>query len=111
MAVRSVRKNIKGSAKKYRRIINLIRGRLVIDESENMRLMDSQMANEVAKAVKSAQANAENNDMLIPSRLRIAEAFADEAPRLKRYKPQARGRVFPIIKRRTHITIVLEEVQ
>jgi len=111
MAVRSVRKNIKGSAKKYRRIINVIRGRRVLDVSADLSLMASPMATEVAKAVKSAQANAENNDMLTPSRLRISEAFADEAPRLKRYKPQARGRVFPIIKRRTHITIVLEEDQ
>ena len=111
MAVRSVRKNIKGSAKKYRRIINLIRGRRLIDVSADLSLMASPMAAQVAKAVKSAQANAENNDMLTPSKLRVSAAFADEAPPLKRFKPQARGRVFPIIKRRTHITIVLEEDQ
>jgi large subunit ribosomal protein L22 len=111
MAVRSVRKNIKGSPKKYRRIINLIRGRRLVDATEDLSLMASPMAGQVAKAVRSAQANAENNDMLVASRLRISAAFADSAPSLKRFKPQARGRVFPIIKRRTHITIVLEEDQ
>ena len=64
----------------------------------------------MAKAVRSAAANAENNYNLDPRRLRIVACWAGEGIRLKRLNPRARGRADIIQKRRANITIVVDEV-
>ena len=64
---------------------------------------------DVAKVLKSAAANAENNYNLAVDDLVIVEAHANEGPTLKRWKSRAQGRAFPIHKPMTHITIVLED--
>ncbi len=61
----------------------------------------------IAKALESAVANAGHNHSLDPEELQIVEAFADEGPTLKRYRPRARGRATRILKRTSHITIVV----
>jgi len=61
----------------------------------------------VAKVVKSAVANAENNFQLSPSDLKIVTIFADEARTLKRFRPRSRGRTSPILKRSSHITVIV----
>jgi large subunit ribosomal protein L22 len=66
-------------------------------------------ARNVAKVVKAAAANAENNYQLSTENLRIKAAFADDAPRLKRSRPRARGRLSPILRRTSHITVIVEE--
>ena len=66
-------------------------------------------ARAVAKAIKSATANAENNLQLEPSELRITDIFADEGRTFKRFRPQARGRANPILKRTTHISVFVTE--
>jgi large subunit ribosomal protein L22 len=63
----------------------------------------------VAKLVKSAAANAENNYQMDPVDLKIVSIFADEARTLKRFRPRARGRATPILKRSSHITVVVSE--
>ena len=65
----------------------------------------------VAKAIKSAAANAENNFQMVPSDLRIVTIFADEARVMKRFRPRSRGRVSPITKRSSHITVIVAEEQ
>jgi large subunit ribosomal protein L22 len=62
----------------------------------------------VAKVLKSATANAENNHDLSADDLVIVDAIADEGPTIKRFRPRAQGRAFPIHKPMSHITIVLE---
>jgi large subunit ribosomal protein L22 len=62
----------------------------------------------IAKVVKSAAANAENNYQMSPD-LKIVRIFIDEAPTMKRHRPRARGRVGPILKRASHITVVVAE--
>lgn len=74
-----------------------------------LKFMPSPAARTVAKVVKSAASNAENNYQMLPAQLRIVKAWADQGPRMKRFRPQARGRVSPILKRTTHITVVVEE--
>jgi len=59
--------------------------------------------------VKSAAANAENNFQMTPQDMKIINIFADEAPTLKRYRPRARGRVGRILKRSSHITVIVDE--
>ena len=109
MPVEATARNLKGSAKKYRRVVNLIRGRRVDEALGLLRLQPSSMAGSVAKVVQSAASNAENNDMMDARQLRITGAFANEGPRAKRMRPQSRGRIVRIIKRRTHVTIIVDE--
>jgi len=108
MPVRATTRNLIGSAKKYRRVVNLIRGKGVQEALGLLRLLPTPMANTVAKVVRSAAANAENNEMMNMRDLRIVMAYANDGPRLRRFRPQARGRMFRIIKHRTHVTIIVD---
>ena len=63
----------------------------------------------VMKVLKSAMANAENNNNMDVSKLYIAECYANAAPTMKRIKPRAQGRAYRILKRNSHITLVLDE--
>src|SRR3972149_4284842 len=65
-------------------------------------------AKDVAKVLKSATANAENNHNLSAKDLFVADAVANEGPTIKRWRPRAQGRAFPIHKPMTHITVVVE---
>ncbi|GAH48332.1 unnamed protein product, partial [marine sediment metagenome] len=74
-----------------------------------LRFTATPIAKVVAKVIKSAAANAENNFQMTPSDLKIVNIFADEARTLKRYRPRARGRVSHILKRSSHITAIVAE--
>ena len=63
----------------------------------------------ILKLLQSAVANAENNNNMDVSKLYIAECYAGSAPTMKRIKPRAQGRAYRILKRNSHITIVLDE--
>ena len=63
----------------------------------------------ILKLLQSAIANAENNNNMDASKLYIAECYAGSAPTMKRIKPRAQGRAYRILKRNSHITIVLDE--
>ena len=73
-----------------------------------LRFMPQQAARDVAKVLRSAMANAENNHDLAAADLVVAAARADEGPSIKRFRPRAQGRAFPIHKPMTHITVVVE---
>ena len=63
----------------------------------------------IEKLLKSAIANAENNNGMDSAKLFVAECFANEAPTMKRFQPRSQGRAYPILKRMSNITIVLDE--
>ena len=63
----------------------------------------------IEKLLKSAIANAENNNGMSAENLYVAECFANKAPTMKRIHPRAQGRAYRILKRNSHITIVLDE--
>ena len=63
----------------------------------------------VMKVLRSAMHNAENNNNMDVSKLYIAECYANAAPTMKRIKPRAQGRAYRILKRNSHITLVLDE--
>jgi len=107
--VRAIAKQVRGSPQKVRLVLNVVRGRPVEEALTLLKFIPSPAARKVAKVVKSATSNAENNYQMSPAQLRIVKACADEGPRMKRFRPQARGRISPIIKRTTHITVVVEE--
>ena len=109
MEVRAVAKNTGVSARKIRLLVDMVRGKGVDEALTLLKFTPTPKASLVAKTVKSAAANAENNFQMSPSELKIVNIFADEARPLKRYRPRARGRVGPIIKRSSHLTVVVAE--
>ncbi len=107
--VRAVEKNIRISAQKVRLVLDTVRGKPVPEALAVLRFLPQRAAKPVAKAVKSAAANAENNFNMDPDDLVITRAAADEGRTLKRWRPRARGRVNQILKRSSHITVVVAE--
>jgi large subunit ribosomal protein L22 len=95
---------------KARRVVNLIRGRSAADAAAILQFAPQAASEPVAKVLKSAIANAENNFSLDPQTLVISHAYVDEGPMLKRFRPRAQGRAYRIRKRTSHITIEVESV-
>jgi len=107
MRVEAHARHIRQSPYKVRRVLDLVRG-LPVEEAEHvLRLTQRAAADPIAKTLKSAVANAEHNHALDAEELVVAEAYANEGPTLKRYRPRARGRAARIEKRTSHITIVV----
>lgn len=111
MEVRAIAKNTGISPSKVRLYVDMVRGKKVDEALAVLKFAPSPIARVVAKVVKSAAANAENTFQMDPADLRVVRIFADEAPRLKRYRPRARGRASPILKRSSHITVIVAEME
>jgi len=107
--VRAVEKHIRMSPQKVRLVLDVVRGKPVNEALAVLKFLPHRAAGPVAKAVKSAAANAENNFNMDPDDLVITRAVADEGRTLKRWRPRARGRVNQILKRSSHITVVVAE--
>ena len=98
---------VRMSATKCRRVVDLIRG-LPLEEAKAVLKFSPQYASEpVFKVLASAAANAEHNKQLDPRTLVVSEAYVDEGPTLKRFRPRAQGRANRINKRTSHITVVV----
>lgn len=109
MKVKAQARFVRQSPYKVRRVLDLVRG-LPVGEAEHILRLTPRGATEpVAKVLRSAVANAEHNHALDAEELVVAEAFADEGPTLKRYRPRARGRATQIRKRTSHITIIVSD--
>jgi large subunit ribosomal protein L22 len=107
---RAIARHVRISPTKARRVINLVRG-LPAKEALTVLQFAPQAASEpVYKVLASAIANAENNERLDPDSLLVSEAYVDEGPTVKRFRPRAQGRAFRIRKRTCHITIEVESV-
>jgi large subunit ribosomal protein L22 len=109
MEVRAVAKYIRTSPRKVRLVVDLVRGRPVVEALALLRFMPQAAAQDVAKVVKSAVANAEQNKHLAAEDLFISRIMADEGPTMKRFRPRSHGRSSPILKRSSHITVVVDE--
>lgn len=109
MPAKAKTKNTGQSVKKLKPIADMVRGKPVQEALQILKFMPSPAAGIVAKVVKSAAANAENELYAQASELRIVEIYADEAPRLKRYRARARGRAARIWRRSSHLTVVVAE--
>ena len=95
--------------RKARLVIDMIRGRSVEQALGILEFSAKRAGRMIAKTVKSAVANAENAQSVDVDKLYIARAFVDEGPTLKRFMPRAHGRATPIMKRTSHVTIVVDE--
>lgn len=107
MRVSATAKYLRRSTRKTRLVTQAIVGKPVADAAALLRFMPQGAARDVARVLKSAAANAENNFDLSPDDLFVAEATANEGPTIKRFRPRAQGRAFPIHKPMTHVTIVV----
>jgi large subunit ribosomal protein L22 len=106
--VSATAKYIRRSTRKTRLVTAAIVGKPVEEATAILRFMPQAAARDVAKVLKSAAANAENNHDLAPDELWVADAIANEGPTIKRFRPRAQGRAFPIHKPMTHVTVVVE---
>jgi len=109
MEVRSLYKNFKMSPQKVREVVRQVRGMNAQQALGVLQFVPRKSAQAVAKTLKSAIANAENNHGLKPETLRIKLAVAGAATTLKRFIPKARGSAGPILKRNCHIKIILTD--
>jgi len=107
--VSATAKYLRGSTRKARLVTTAIKGKRVEEAAALLRFMPQGAARDVARVLKSATANAENNHNLSAEDLIVIDAVADEGPTIKRFKPRAQGRAFPIHKGMTHITIVVAD--
>src|SRR5262245_13486556 len=104
---RATARYIRASAYKAREVLDLIRGKNVIEADGILRFTERGIAPIVRKTLASAVANAQHNDSQDPEDLKVVACFADEGPTIKRFRPRARGRASRIRKRVCHITIVV----
>jgi large subunit ribosomal protein L22 len=101
---------VRMSAYKAREVLDLIRGKELQQADEILQFCERDAAIVIRKAVASAAANAEHNDLIDPEELYVAACFADEGPTLKRWRPRARGRATRIRKRTCHITVIVSRL-
>ena len=109
MRVRAHARYIRMSPYKVRQVLGLIRGLPVQEADQLLSFTNRAAAEPVRKVLRSAIANAEHNHALDADELIVAEAYADEGPTLRRWRPRARGRATRIRKRTSHITVVVAE--
>ena len=108
MRVKATAKYLRHSTRKARLVTQAIVGLPYARAAAVLRYMPQDAARDVAKVLNSAAANAENNHDLPRDELWVADAKADEGPTIKRFRPRAQGRAFPIHKPMTHVTVVVE---
>jgi large subunit ribosomal protein L22 len=109
MEVQAITRNARMSAQKLREVVRQIQGLSAQQAAAVLAVVPRKSARLVAKTLKSAIANAENNNNAKPETLRVKEAVAGTATTMKRFTPKARGSAGPILKRSCHIKIVLSD--
>jgi large subunit ribosomal protein L22 len=109
MPVKAVGKQVGISPKRARLVLRAIQGMRVTDAIESLRFRPGPIAENVSAILRSAAANAENNNSMDPTRLKVVTAFADQAVSLRRFRARSRGRVGHVRRQASHITIVVDE--
>ncbi|MBW4827016.1 MAG: 50S ribosomal protein L22 [Clostridiaceae bacterium] len=109
MEARAIAKYIRISPLKVNYIAREIRGKNVEEALAILEFTPKKGARELQKVLNSAIANAENNFGLDRDSLYVAEAYANDGPTMKRWRPRAQGRAYPILKRSSHIGVVVKE--
>ncbi len=100
---------VRVSPQRARLVVDLIRGKRVLEAQQMMRFVPNKTAAEVEQLLKSVAANAENNYDLDPEDLWIKAIYVDEGPTYRRFRAKARGRVGRINKRTSQITVIAED--
>ena len=109
MEAKAVAKYIRIAPRKIRVVMDLIRGKNIGEAFAILKYTPKVGADVIEKVLKSAVANAgHNNDMNVDN-LFISAAYVDQGPTLKRIHPRSRGQAFKILKRSSHVTVVVKE--
>ena len=111
MEVRAVAKFVKVQPRKVRQVAREVRGKPALRMADLLRFHPSKSAEILRKVILSAVANAQENHGADPDNLRISEIQINEGPRTKRIRPRAMGRASRILKRTSHITVVVDETE
>ena len=109
MEAKAIAKGVRIAPRKCRLVIDLIRGKNVVEADKILKNINKDAARLCLKVLRSAVANAENNLHLDKENLYVKEAYVNEGQVMKRMKFGSRGHVDPIKKRTSHITIVVSE--
>ena len=107
----AIARYVRISSRKVKIVLDLIRGKSVAEAQAILEFTPKAAAPVVLKVLNSAVANAENTQDLSRDTLYVAECFANQGPTLKRYRPRAHGRANRILKRTSHITVVLDQAK
>ena len=103
----AVARFVRATPQKVRRVADLVRGKSVDDALTALQFAPQAAAENVYKVIESAAANAVNNQGLVREKLVVTKLMVDEGPTLKRFRPRAQGRASRILKRTSHITVVV----
>lgn len=106
---KAVAKYIRIAPRKVRIVMDLIRGKNVNEAFAILKFTPKVASEVIEKVLKSAVANAEHNYDMNGDNLYVAKAFVDQGPTLKRIHPRSRGQAFKILKRSSHVTVVVSE--
>ena len=109
MEAKAIAKGVRIAPRKARLVIDLIRGKDVAEAETILANLNKEVSRLISKVLKSATANAENNLELKKENLFVKEAYINEGKTLKRGRAGAKGRPDPILKRSSHITVVVAE--
>jgi large subunit ribosomal protein L22 len=109
MQVQAIARWVRVPPRKARLVANVVEGMPVGDALTTLSFMTQAAAEDVAKVVRSAAANAENNFSLERERLQLLRIEVDGGPTIKRFRPRARGASFSIFKRTCHLKAVVED--
>lgn len=109
MEVRAVGKYLRVSPFKARHVADLVRGKKIGEALTILKFTPKKGSRLINKTLRSAVSNAENTKSIDVETLYVKTILVDEAPRLKRWRPRAMGRATRIIKRMSHVTVVLAE--
>ncbi len=107
--VKAIYRNLRSSPRKINNILKSIRGKNANVAMRDLKFTDKRVANEIKKTLKSAIANAENNNQLDIDNLIVKEAYVGKGITLKRFMPRARGRSAGIKKHFSNLTIIVSE--
>jgi large subunit ribosomal protein L22 len=107
MEARAQARHVRVTPMKARRVVDLIRGLPAADAQAVLTFAPQAASVPVGKVLDSAIANAANNHNMDPATLVVSQAYVDEGPTLKRFRPRAQGRAYRIRKRTSHITVVV----
>jgi large subunit ribosomal protein L22 len=109
MEARAIVKHVRISPSKVRIVADLVRGKPVSEALAILRYTTKRASEVVSKAIASAAANAENNHEMNKDALVVSTIMVDAGPTLKRFHPHQRGQAFKILKRTSHLTVIVKE--
>jgi len=109
MEARATARFVRMAPRKVRFVMDTIRGKYAQEALDLLKFTPNHAAAEISKVLSSAIANAENNHSMNGDWLKVSKCYVDAGPTLKRVQPRAQGRAYRILKRTSHITVIVEE--